>query len=103
MLVYNIGISAIQANQLELQTISNNIANAATEGYHRQRVNIATNSPIRFGKFQLGTGVHVTSMQRLRSVLVDNALVLNRSQSAQAAPAACRSSLSRPAMRPNNP
>lgn len=84
MLVYNIGISAIRANQVELQTISNNIANANTEGYHRQRVNLAEANPVNVGGFQFGAGVTVSSVQRLRSALFDNSLTLNRSQSSAA-------------------
>jgi len=83
MLVYNIGISAVQANQAALQTISNNIANASTEGYHRQRVNLAQNSPIVQNNLQFGTGVNVSSIQRMVNSAADSALTLNLSQSAE--------------------
>lgn len=84
MLIYNIGISAIRANQVELQTISNNIANANTPGYHRQRVNLAEANPVWGGRFQYGTGVLVTSIQRMQNALADNSINLNQSQSAAA-------------------
>ncbi|WP_437227752.1 flagellar hook-associated protein FlgK [Planctomicrobium sp. SH661] len=84
MLVYNIGNSAVRANQAALQTISNNIANANTEGYHRQQVNLAQANPIVQNNMQFGTGVTVASIQRLINSAADNALTLNLSQSSDA-------------------
>jgi len=81
MLVYNIGISAVQANQAALQTISNNIANANTPGYHRQQVTLAETSPILQNNLQFGTGVTVASIQRVVNSAADSALTLNLSQS----------------------
>ncbi|MHC4734590.1 MAG: flagellar basal body protein [Planctomycetota bacterium] len=37
---FSIGLSGLDAAQKALDTIGNNIANAATEGYHRQRINL---------------------------------------------------------------
>jgi flagellar hook-associated protein FlgK len=82
MLIYNIGISAIRANQAALQTISNNIANADTDGYHRQRVNLTATAPLTQGNLQFGTGVQVASIDRLRNASADLSLTLNLSQSA---------------------
>jgi len=84
MLVYNIGISAVQANQAALQTISNNIANANTPGYHRQQVNLAQTAPIIQNHLQFGTGVTVSSIQRVVNSAADSALAMNLSQSADA-------------------
>ena len=42
----SIGYSAIRANQVALETISNNIANAGTEGYHRQVVDMRNRLPV---------------------------------------------------------
>lgn len=84
MLVYNIGISAVQANQAALQTISNNIANANTPGYHRQQVNLAQTRPILQNYLQFGTGVTVSSIQRVVNSAADSALTLNLSQSSNA-------------------
>jgi flagellar hook-associated protein FlgK len=82
MLVYNIGISAVQANQAALQAISNNIANANTEGYHRQQVRLSQTNPIVRNQIQFGTGVQVSSVHRAVNTSADHALVLNLSQSA---------------------
>ncbi|WP_437187495.1 flagellar hook-associated protein FlgK [Planctomicrobium sp. SH668] len=79
MLIYNIGISAMQANQAALQTISNNIANANTDGYHRQRITLAENRPFTQGGFQFGAGVSVASLQRMVSAAANQSLTLNRS------------------------
>lgn len=80
MLSYNIGLSAIRANQQALQTISNNIANASTEGYHRQRANLTPTAPYLIDGKQFGTGVQVASIERLRNASVANSLTLNNSQ-----------------------
>jgi len=37
---YAIGISGLNAASRALEVIGNNIANAATEGYHRQRLEL---------------------------------------------------------------
>jgi len=84
MLVYNIGLSAIQANQAALQTISNNIANANTQGYHRQQVTLAQANPIVQNYLQFGTGVNVSQIRRVVDSAADSALTLNLSQSADA-------------------
>ena len=66
-----IGRSAITASQAALSVTGNNLANAATPGYSRQRVQL---SPTQFtevipGKYT-GTGVAVTEIRRM----VDDAL-----------------------------
>ena len=45
----SISASGLRAFQTALQTTSNNIANAATEGYSRQRVEITSREPQGFG------------------------------------------------------
>ena len=49
--------TALQAAQLGLQTVSNNIANSDTEGYVRQRLEQTTPEPYRSGNLILGQGV----------------------------------------------
>jgi flagellar hook-associated protein 1 FlgK len=59
-----IGRSALSASQAALQVTGNNLANAATEGYHRQRVEF---SPVRGGQLGnqfLGRGVDLASVRR---------------------------------------
>ncbi|OKP85824.1 flagellar biosynthesis protein FlgK [Paenibacillus helianthi] len=62
-----------------LSTTGHNIANANTEGYTRQRVNMKAASPIEaYGLTnstvpgQLGTGVEFTSIERIREMFLDD-------------------------------
>lgn len=59
------GVSGLLAAQRSLAVASNNIANVNTDGYSRQRVNLATQSPDRLGNSFIGTGVTVSSIQRI--------------------------------------
>lgn len=67
---YSIGISGLNAAQRALDVIGNNIANVATEGYHRQRIELSANSPLREGSLLFGTGVNVDGVARV----IDNLL-----------------------------
>ncbi|ALP52639.1 hypothetical protein Tel_05475 [Candidatus Tenderia electrophaga] len=60
-----IGVSGLLAYQRSLQTVSHNVANANTEGYTRQRVELGTNIPEFAGGGYLGTGVSVRSVERV--------------------------------------
>lgn len=62
--VLGTAITGLQAFQRSLETTSHNIANANTEGYSRQRVELATNKPEYTGGGYLGTGVHVSNISR---------------------------------------
>jgi len=67
---YAIGISGLNAAQHALDVIGNNIANLATEGYHRQRIELSPSSSSREGSVLFGTGVNVDGVTRL----IDNLL-----------------------------
>lgn len=77
MFSLNVGVSAMQAYQQALQTVSNNIANGSTPGYHRQQVRFADRNPITVGTLQIGTGVDVTSIARVRSAVIEQSLTTN--------------------------
>ncbi|MHC4742649.1 MAG: flagellar hook-associated protein FlgK [Planctomycetota bacterium] len=68
---YEIGISGLQAAQRALEVIGNNIANAATEGYHRQRIEFSPAPPIREGELLFGKGVDIDGVTRLIDQLLD--------------------------------
>lgn len=69
----NIGLSAIQASQFAINTISHNLANASTEGYHRQDVLLDTRrSTIVDGKVA-GAGVNVGQLRRIRNNITETA------------------------------
>ncbi|MFO7552392.1 MAG: flagellar hook-associated protein FlgK [Haliea sp.] len=61
----NTSLSGLQASQRALATVSHNIANAATEGYSRQRVDFGTRPPEFFGGGFMGTGVQVADVRRI--------------------------------------
>ncbi len=65
-----IAMSGLDAVRQALQTNSHNIANAATEGYHRQRVDLTAALPVRHGAHYLGSGVQVTGVQRAEDQFV---------------------------------
>jgi len=60
-----IGVSGLMAYQRSLQTVSQNVANANTEGYSRQRVELGTQLPVFYGGSYLGSGVQVKSVERV--------------------------------------
>jgi flagellar hook-associated protein 1 FlgK len=63
--ILNIGMSALLAQQRALTTTSNNIANASTPGYSRQRVELVERQGERLGPGYVGTGVRVGEIRRL--------------------------------------
>ncbi len=71
----NTVVRGIYGQQMSLDTVGHNIANANTEGYSRQRVNLATSSPEvvygGVGALQVGTGVSIESVTRARDVFAD--------------------------------
>lgn len=58
-------VSGLLAFQRALDTTSHNIANVATEGYTRQRVDLATRPGQAYGNGFIGSGVQVTTVQRV--------------------------------------
>ncbi len=60
-----IGITGLIAYQRSLRTVSHNVANAQTEGYSRQRVELGTQSPLFLGGQYVGTGVRVANIERV--------------------------------------
>lgn len=69
-----IGRRALMAQQRALETTSHNVANANTKGYSRQEAVLATTTPYSYpgmGAGQLGTGVEVQRMRRLRESFLD--------------------------------
>jgi flagellar hook-associated protein 1 len=69
--ILSIARTAIAAQQTAIQVISQNVANAETEGYSRQRAELVAATPQRFGFGSVGTGVEVQNVVRLRDSLLD--------------------------------
>ena len=63
--VLDISVSGLLAYQRALQTASHNIANVNTEGYSRQRVDLATRPPQFSGNGYIGSGVNIASITRI--------------------------------------
>jgi flagellar hook-associated protein 1 FlgK len=80
--VMNSASTSLAAAQLELSVASNNISNAQTPGYSRERVNLAA-APAD-GTPPVGSGVDVVSVQALRDQLVNGRLNQETSQTSAA-------------------
>ncbi|MGH8214414.1 MAG: flagellar hook-associated protein FlgK, partial [Rhodanobacteraceae bacterium] len=68
------GISGLLASRVALDTTGQNIANASTPGYSRQRVQLATRDPQAVGTWFVGQGVDVVGVQRAYSQYLTTAL-----------------------------
>ena len=58
-----------------LEVIGNNNANAATEGYHRQRVEIRPRDEVYSNGHLIGQGVEVVEVTRLINQFIDDEIV----------------------------
>ncbi len=73
-----IGSSALQAAQQQLDTAAHNVANASTPGYSRQVVTLVASPPYTVPAFdrsglpgQIGSGVSVAAITRVRDTFLD--------------------------------
>lgn len=65
----------LNAQQSALQTTSHNVSNSNTEGYSRQKVNMVADNPYTLGGIgQLGTGVRISSVERIVDPYVNKQL-----------------------------
>src|SRR5688572_18822349 len=71
--VTNTALKSLVMNQLALSVAANNIANAQSPDYTRQRLVIAPSGPAN-GPFNIGTGVEVLGIEAIRDYLVENRL-----------------------------
>ena len=63
--VLDIAKYALFTEQRAIHTTGHNIANANTEGYSRQRVDMETNEPMSSWPGQLGMGVRAQEVERI--------------------------------------
>lgn len=82
-----IGKRSLMAHSQSIQTAGHNIANADTEGYSRQRVQVKAFDPIYRPDLeraetpgQIGQGTFISSIDRLRDDLLDNRIVSSANQ-----------------------
>jgi flagellar hook-associated protein FlgK len=70
----SVASNAVASYQRALGTISNNIANVATDGYSRQEVVLQANPVAKVGNTYMGTGVTVDRLQRQYDTFVESNL-----------------------------
>jgi len=80
---FNIGISGLNAAQNAFKIIGNNIANAATEGYHRQRLDLDPAYASQIGDVLIGGGVDVGEVSRMIDLLLENEILRQHSSLGQ--------------------
>ena len=66
--------NSVKTNQAALAVVGNNIANANTEGYVRQELDVRENLPTQSGTAVLGTGALATGVKRAYDSLVEASL-----------------------------
>jgi len=76
---YHIGLSGLDAAQKALDIIANNISNAATEGYHLQRIELAPAYSSQTGGVLLGGGVDIKGVTRMIDGLLEQEILRQRS------------------------
>lgn len=67
----SIATTALRAFQRELDVTGNNIANANTDGYTRQRVNLVDTTPTLVDNVYEGNGVKIAGVDRIRDAFLD--------------------------------
>ena len=70
----SVASNAVSSYQRALGTISNNIANVATDGYSRQEVVLQANPVAKVGNTYMGTGVMVDRVKRQYDTFVESNL-----------------------------
>jgi len=72
---FSIGLSGLNAAASALEIVGNNIANASTEGYHRQRVELTPSTYGQMGGGSVGAGVDVSGVTRLVDKLLESEIM----------------------------
>ena len=67
----SIALSALSVSEQALATTSNNVANANTPGYARERADLAAGDPVVYGSFTYGTGVVMQKIESLRDPILE--------------------------------
>lgn len=67
----SVALSALLANQQALETSANNVANANTPGFSRQRPVLIPGDPVVLGRLSFGSGVILEKLQSLRDPILE--------------------------------
>lgn len=76
---FSIGRSGLAASQLGMNITGNNIANANTPGFSRQRVDLAPSANQIRGRLRIGSGVDVQGIRRLTDQALQQRLLASTS------------------------
>ncbi len=77
-------LTGLLAAQRALETTQHNISNVNTEGYSRERVELATNSSVFTGHGYIGQGVNITNIARTYDQFINKQLTSSISTSSEA-------------------
>ncbi len=80
---YSIGLDGFEAARKYMDVIGNNIANAATEGYHRQRIELSPAYMVESGTVILGGGVDIDGITRVVDELMELEIMSQQSSLGQ--------------------
>ncbi len=81
---HSIAISGLEVARKGLEVIGNNIANAATEGYHRQEMIVSPIAGQGIPGMTVGQGAEVTDIRRAGNTLLDREIWRRQPELAQA-------------------
>ncbi|WPN48751.1 flagellar hook-associated protein FlgK [Pseudomonas sp. P8_241] len=84
MSLLNIGMSGLNASQVSLATVGNNIANANTAGYSRQQTVQSSNTSNLNGGVFIGSGTTLADVRRVYNAYLDNQLQTSTSLNSDA-------------------
>lgn len=73
--IFEIGRQGLEANRRALNTTSNNVSNANTPGYSRQRAVFASNAKSTVGGTTLGGGVRIDRVMRMHNDFVQGQIM----------------------------
>lgn len=68
----SLGANALQTQQILLDIAGQNVANAATRGYTRQRADVLQQPEVRIGGLLFGLGSRVGTIENVRESLIDD-------------------------------
>ena len=80
---FSVGLSGYNAAQAAIEVIGNNIANSATEGYHRQEVRFSALMNSTSSTLSIGDGVEITGVTRYYDDLLEKNLLLQSTNLAE--------------------
>lgn len=80
---FSIGLSGLNAVQKSINIVGNNIANAATEGYHKQRIELSPSYYSTSGSVIVGGGVEVKDVRRVIDTLLEQEIYHQQSEAGQ--------------------